>query len=129
MRCVHKPLPTRSELACEEVSIETAQSDDRGMFLTTLPATEVVPASVPDNCAIPNELHRPHGIKKPRTKIRRSQTATPNKRSKNTILNYFHGQKSSLNACRANVLSEIITLGENICNQSIDHVTIKEMAI
>ena len=94
LRCVHEPLPTRSELACEEVSTETAQSDDGGMFLTTLPATEVVPASVRDDCAIPNELHRPHGIKKPRTRIRRSQTATPNKRSKNTILNYFHGQKS-----------------------------------
>ena len=94
VRCVHEPLPTRSELECEEVSTETAQSDNGGMLLTPLPATEVVPASVPDDCAIPNELHRPHGIKKPRTKISHSQTATPNKRSKNTILNYFHGQKS-----------------------------------
>jgi len=94
VRCVHEPLPTRSELACEEVSTKTAQSDDESMFLTPLPATEVVPASVPDDCAIPDELRRPHGIKKPRSKIRRSQTGTPNKRSKNTILNYFHGQKS-----------------------------------
>ena len=56
VRCVHEPLPTRSELACEEVSPETAQSDDGGMFLTTLPATEVVPASVPDDCAIPKTV-------------------------------------------------------------------------
>ncbi|KAK2548309.1 hypothetical protein P5673_031541 [Acropora cervicornis] len=94
VRCVHEPLPTRSELACEEVSTETAQSDDESMFLTPLPATEVVPASVPDDCAIPDELRRPHGTKKSRSKIRRSQTETPNKRSKNTILNYFHSQKS-----------------------------------
>ena len=45
--CVHEPLPTRSELEGEEVSTETAQSDDESMFLTPLPATEVVPASVP----------------------------------------------------------------------------------
>ena len=94
VRCVHEPLPTRSELACEEVSTETAQSDDENMFLTPLPATEVVPASVPDDCAIPDELRRPHGTKKSRSKIRRSQTETPNKRSKNTIQNYFHNQKS-----------------------------------
>ena len=56
VRCVHEPLPTRSELACEEVSPETAQSDDGGMFLTTLAATEVVPASVPDDCAIPKTV-------------------------------------------------------------------------
>ena len=94
VRCVHEPLPTRSELACEEVSTETAQSDDESMFLTPLPAMEVVPASVPDDCAIPDELRCPHGTKKSRSKIRRSQTETPNKRSKNTILNYFHSQKS-----------------------------------
>ena len=78
------------------MSAETAQSNDNdeSMFLTPLPATEVVPASVPDDCAIPDELLRLHGTKKPRSKIRRSQTETPNKKSKNTILNYFHGQKS-----------------------------------
>ena len=94
VRCVHEPLPTRSELACEEVSTETAQSEDESMFLTPLPAMEVVPASVPDDCAIPDELRRPHGTKKPRSRIRRSQTETPNKRPKITILNYFHSQKS-----------------------------------
>ena len=77
------------------MSAETAQSDDddESMFLTPLPATEDVPASVPDDFAIPDELLRLHGTKKPRSKIRRSQTETPNKKSKNTILNYFHGQK------------------------------------
>ncbi|XP_044173557.1 uncharacterized protein LOC122957529 [Acropora millepora] len=34
VRCVHEPLPSRSEPACEEVSTETAQSDDESMFLT-----------------------------------------------------------------------------------------------
>ena len=87
-------MPTRSELEDEEVSTETAQGDDENIFLTLLPAKEVVPASVPDDCAISDELRRLHGTKKPRCKIRRSQTETPNKRSKNTILNYFHGQKS-----------------------------------
>ena len=87
VRCVHEPLPTRSELEGEEVSAETAQSDDddESMFLTPLPATEVIPASVPDDCAIPDELLCLHGTKKPRPKIRRSQTETPNK---------AHGQKS-----------------------------------
>ena len=95
VRCVHEPLPSRSELACEEVFTETAQSDDESMFLTPMPATEVVPASAPDDCAISDELRRLHGTKKKsRSKIRRSQTGTPNKRSKNTILNYFHSQKS-----------------------------------
>ena len=94
VRYVHEPLPTRSELECEEVSTETAQSDDESMLLTPVPATEVVPASFPGDCAISDELHRLHGTKKPRCTIRRSQTETPNKRSKNAILNYFNGQKS-----------------------------------
>ena len=107
VRCGHEPLPTRSDLECEEVSTEMAQSDDESMLLTPLPATKVVPVSVQDDCAISDELLRLHGTKKPKCKIRRSQTETPNKRSKNTILNYFHGQKSYLNACQANFLSEI----------------------
>ena len=76
------------------MSTETGRRDDESMLLTPLPATEVVPASVAGDCAIPDELRRLHGTKKPRSKIGRSQTKMPNKRSKNTILNYFHGQKS-----------------------------------
>ena len=94
VRCVHEPLPTKSELEFEEVTTETAQSDDEDMFLTPLPASAVVPASVPDDCAISDELLLLHGTKKPRCVPRRSQTETPNKRSKNTILNYFHNQKN-----------------------------------
>ena len=36
----------------------------------------------------------PSWHKKSRSKMRRSHTGTPNKRSKNTILDYFHSQKS-----------------------------------
>ena len=94
VRCVREPLPTQLEQELEEVTIETAQSDNESMFLTPLSATEVVPTSVPDECAISDELGRLHGTKKPRCKIRHSQTETPKKRSKNTILNYFQGQKN-----------------------------------
>ena len=94
VRCVHEPLQTRSDLEGEEVSTETAQSNDESMFLSPLPATEVVPASVPDDCAISDEPRRLYGTKKPRCKINRSRTETPSKRSKITILNCFHGQKS-----------------------------------
>ena len=76
VRRVHKPLPTKSELEFE-VTTETAQSDDEKMFLTPLLATEVVPASVPDDCAISDELLCRHGEKRPRCEARRSQTETP----------------------------------------------------
>ena len=94
VRCVHEPLPTKSELEFEKVTTETAQSDDQNMFLTPLPASEVVPASAPDDCAISDELLCLHGPKRPRCVSRRSQTGTPNKKCKNTILNYFHNQKN-----------------------------------
>ena len=83
VRCVYEPLQTRSDLEGEEVSTETAQSNDESMFLSPLPATEVVPASVPDDCAISDEPCRlkVYGTKKPRCKISRSRTETTDPKS------------------------------------------------
>ena len=94
VRCVHEQLPTKSDLEFEEVTTESAQGDDENMFLTPLPASDVVPASVPDDWAISDGLLCLHGTKRPRYVPRRSQPETPNKRSKNAILNYFHNQKN-----------------------------------
>ena len=84
VRCVHEPLQTKLELEFEEVTTKTMQSEDERMFLTPLPATEVVLAPVPDACMISNKLRCLHGTKKPKHNSCRLQT--PNKRSENTIL-------------------------------------------
>ena len=108
MKSVQGPLPTKSELA--EVTqigaaIESRQitpspvaesSDDESMFVTPVPSTvpspaRDVPARIPDDCAISDELLRLHSTKR---KICRSQSQKPEKKLKNTILNYYHSQKN-----------------------------------
>jgi len=116
VKCVQGPLPAKCEL--EEVTwIEAAtesghttlsavaeSSDDESMFLTPIPSTAPLPArdvaaSIPDDCAMSDELLRAHSTKRQRC---RSQSQKPNKRSKrslehkiqNTILNYYPSQKN-----------------------------------
>ena len=107
VKCVQEPLPTTDELnevTQTEVATEGRQtkpfpeaesSDDQSMFITPLPAPlpaiDVVLAPTPDDCAISDELPRLHSTKRRRC---RSQSQKANKRSKNTILNYYyHSQK------------------------------------
>ena len=107
VKCVQEPLPTTDELnevTQTEVATEGRQtkpfpeaesSDDQSMFITPLPALspaiDFVLAPTPDDCAKSDELPRLHSTKRRRW---RSQSQKANKRSKNTILNYYyHSQK------------------------------------
>ena len=109
VKSVQGPLPAKSELE-GATQIEAAteseharppaaaeSSDDESMFVTPIPSTAPlpardVPASIPDDCAISDELLRMHSTKRQRC---RSQSQKPNKRSKHaqkTILNYYNSQ-------------------------------------
>ena len=116
VKSVQGPLPANSKLE-EATQIGAAtesghtrpsavaeSSDDESMFVTPIPSTAPLPAgdvlaSIPDDCAISDELLRMHSTKRQRC---RSQSQKPSKRSKhnlerktqNTILNYYHNQKN-----------------------------------
>ena len=96
VKSVQGPLPAKSELE-EATQIGAAtesgntrpsavaeSSDDESMFVTTIPGTVPLPAgdvpvSIPDDCAISDELLRMHSAKRQRC---RSQSQKPSKRSK-----------------------------------------------
>lgn len=113
VKSVEGPLPAKSELE-EATQIGAAtesghtrpsavaeSSDDESMFVTPIPSTASlpagdVPASIPDDCAISDELLRMHSTKRQRC---RSQSQKPSKRSKaqktqNTILKYCQTPKN-----------------------------------
>lgn len=96
VKSVQGPLPAKSELE-EATQIGAAtesghtrpsavaeSSEDESMFVTTIPGTVPLPAgdvpvSIPDDCAISDELLRMHSAKRQRC---RSQSQKPSKRSK-----------------------------------------------
>lgn len=113
VKSVQGPLPAKSELE-ETTQIGAAtesghtkpspvaeSSDDQSMFVTPITSTAPlpagdVPASIPDGCAISDELLRMHSTKRQRC---RSQSQKPRKRSKtqktqNTILKYYQSPKN-----------------------------------
>ena len=94
VKSVQGPLPTKSKLeAVTQIGAATENrqampspaaesSDDESMFVTPVPArlpARDVPASIPDDCAISDELLRLHSTKRQRCC---SQSQTPNKRPK-----------------------------------------------
>ena len=99
VKSVQGPLPAKSELE-EATQIGAAtesghtrqsaiaeSSDNESMFVTPIPNTAPlpagdVPASIPDDCAISDELLRMHSMKR---QICRSQSQKPNKRSKHNL--------------------------------------------